>query len=40
VYRRLPDVLAAQGGTVEVQHTLRPLVVVMAGEEEFDPYKD
>ena len=40
VYRRLPDVLAAQEGTVEVLHTLRPLVVVMAGENEFDPYKD
>ena len=39
-YRRLPDVLAAQEGTVEVVHTLRPLVVVMAGENEFDPYKD
>ena len=40
VYRRLPDVLAAQGGTVEVLHTLRPLIVVMAGAKEFDPYKD
>ncbi len=40
VYRRLPDVLAAQGETVEVLHTLRPLVVVMAGANEFDPYKD
>ena len=40
VYRRLPDVLAAQGGTIEVLHTLRPLVVVMAGAQEFDPYKD
>jgi tRNA-splicing ligase RtcB len=40
VYRRLPSVLAAQEGTVEVLHTLRPLVVVMAGAEEFDPYKD
>ncbi len=39
-YRRLPDVLAAQGGTIEVLHTLRPLIVVMAGAEEFDPYKD
>jgi tRNA-splicing ligase RtcB len=39
-YRRLPDVLAAQGDTVRVLHTLRPLVVVMAGENEFDPYKD
>jgi tRNA-splicing ligase RtcB (3'-phosphate/5'-hydroxy nucleic acid ligase) len=40
VYRRLPDVLAAQGATIEVLHTLRPLVVVMAGANEFDPYKD
>ena len=39
-YRRLPDVLAAQEGTVEVLHTLRPLIVVMAGANEFDPYKD
>ena len=39
-YRRLPDVLAAQGETVRVLHTLRPLIVVMAGENEFDPYKD
>ena len=31
VYRRLPEVIAAQGSTVEVLHTLRPLVVVMAG---------
>jgi len=31
VYRRLPDVLEAQGATVEVLHTLRPLIVVMAG---------
>ena len=40
VYRRLPDVLAAQEGTIEVVHTLRPLIVVMAGANEFDPYKD
>jgi tRNA-splicing ligase RtcB len=40
VYRRLPDVLAAQGGTIEILHTLRPLIVVMAGAEEFDPYRD
>ena len=39
-YRRLPDVLAAQGDTVTVLHTLTPVVVVMAGENEFDPYKD
>ena len=40
VYRRLPDVLTAQKGTVEVLHTLKPLIVVMAGANEFDPYKD
>ncbi|RIH86285.1 RNA-splicing ligase RtcB [Calidithermus roseus] len=40
VYRRLPEVLEAQGQTVEVLHTLRPLIVVMAGANEFDPYKD
>jgi tRNA-splicing ligase RtcB len=40
VYRRLPDVLAAQKGTIEVLHTLRPLIVVMAGADMFDPYKD
>lgn len=40
VYRRLPDVLAAQAGTIDVLHVLRPLIVVMAGANEFDPYKD
>ncbi|MEO8276980.1 MAG: RtcB family protein [Thermoanaerobaculia bacterium] len=40
VYRRLPDVLAAQGSTIEITEVLTPLVVVMAGAEEFDPYKD
>ncbi len=35
VYRRLPDVLAAQGNTINVLQTLRPLIVVMAGE---NPY--
>ena len=39
-YRRLPDVLAAHAGTVAVRHTLRPFGVVMAGEGEFDPFKD
>ena len=39
-YRRLPEVLAAQEGTIELLHTLKPLVVVMAGADEFDPYKD
>jgi tRNA-splicing ligase RtcB len=40
LYRRLPDLLAAQGNTIPVVHTLRPLIVVMAGENEFDPYKN
>ena len=39
-YRRLPDVLSAQGDTVKVLHTLTPAIVVMAGENEYDPYKD
>lgn len=39
-YRRLPDVLAAQGGTIKVIETLTPLVVVMAGNDVRDPYKD
>ncbi|HZS62369.1 MAG TPA: hypothetical protein VFA43_24095 [Gemmatimonadaceae bacterium] len=40
MYRRLPDVLAAQGDPIEIVHTLQPLIVVMAGADEFDPYKD
>ncbi len=40
VYRRLPDVLAAQGGTVEILHTLRPLIVCMAPGNTFDPFRD
>jgi tRNA-splicing ligase RtcB len=40
VYRRLPTVLAAQQDTITVLHTLRPLIVAMAGADEFDPYKD
>jgi len=33
-------VLAEHAGTVRVLHTLRPFAVIMAGEKEFDPYKD
>ena len=40
VYRRLNRVLEAQGPTIEVVHVLHPLVVVMAGAGEIDPYKD
>lgn len=39
-YRRLEDVLEAQGDTIEIWHQLSPLIVVMAGANEFDPYKD
>ena len=39
-YRRLPEVLARHAGTVRVLHTLRPFAVAMAGEGEFDPFKD
>lgn len=39
-YRRLPEVLAHHAGTVKVLHTLRPFAVAMAGEGEFDPFKD
>ncbi|HEV2675855.1 MAG TPA: RtcB family protein [Aliidongia sp.] len=39
-YRRLPEVLAAHGGSVKVLHTLRPFAVAMAGSAEFDPWKD
>jgi tRNA-splicing ligase RtcB (3'-phosphate/5'-hydroxy nucleic acid ligase) len=40
VYRRLEDVLAQHQGTIEVQHVLRPRIVVMAGPHERDPYRD
>jgi tRNA-splicing ligase RtcB len=40
VYRRLTDVLSAQGDTITVLNVLKPLIVVMAGDDIFDPYKD
>jgi tRNA-splicing ligase RtcB len=40
VYRPLESVLTAHAGTVRILHRLRPKVVVMAGANEFDPYKD
>ena len=39
-YRRLPDVLAHHAGTVEIEQTLKPFAVVMAGADVFDPFKD
>jgi len=38
-YKRLADVIAAQGATIVVKHKLTPIGVAMAGNE-FDPYKD
>lgn len=40
VYKKLDEVLDAHKGTIEVIHTLTPLIVCMAGSNEFDPYKD
>jgi tRNA-splicing ligase RtcB len=39
-YKRLPEVLAAHVGTIEIETVLHPIGVAMAGESEFDPYKD
>lgn len=40
VYKKLPEVLEAHKGTIKIVHTLRPLIVCMAGSEQHDPYKD
>jgi len=39
-YKRLDQVLAAHGDTIEIVHRLTPLGVAMAGADTFDPYKD
>lgn len=39
-YKKLEEVLEEHAGTVEIIHTLVPIVVCMAGGDEFDPYKD
>lgn len=39
-YKRLTEVLAYHGDTIKILHTLRPIGVVMAGADVFDPYKD
>jgi len=39
-YKRLDDVLAAHDETIDIVHRLRPIGVAMAGDNEFDPYKD
>jgi tRNA-splicing ligase RtcB len=40
VYKNLPTVLQHHAGTIQVTTTLTPLIVCMAGSDEFDPYKD
>lgn len=39
-YKRLGQVLRWHANTIEVIHTLKPIGVAMAGEDEYDPYKD
>lgn len=39
-YKRLDEVLEYHKGTVRILHTLTPIGVAMAGENERDPYKD
>ena len=39
-YKNLEEVLSYQGETIKVLHRLRPIGVAMAGESEYDPYKD
>ena len=40
VYRPLMDVLGHHAGTIEVEDVLMPVIVVMAGADVEDPYKD
>jgi tRNA-splicing ligase RtcB len=39
-YKRLAEVLEYHQGMVQILHTLTPIGVAMAGEDEVDPYKD
>lgn len=39
-YKRLNEVLDAHRESISILHTLTPIGVAMAGEDEFDPYKD
>jgi tRNA-splicing ligase RtcB len=39
-YKRLDEVLKHHADSVRILHTLTPIGVAMAGEKEFDPYKD
>jgi len=39
-YKRLSEVLDHHKGTVEIEHTLRPIGVAMAGMDTYDPFRD
>ena len=39
-YKRIEEVLAYHAGSIQVLHSLEPLGVAMAGEDEHDPFKD
>ena len=39
-YKRLPEVLECHKQGIEILHTLTPIGVAMAGDQETDPYKD
>ena len=39
-YKRLPEVLAYHEDSIAVETSLKPFAVFMAGEGDFDPYKD
>jgi tRNA-splicing ligase RtcB (3'-phosphate/5'-hydroxy nucleic acid ligase) len=39
-YKRIVDVLKAHSDSIDILHTLTPIGVAMAGEKDFDPYKD
>ena len=39
-YKRLTEVLEEHKNTIRIVHILRPIGVAMAGEDEFDPYRD
>ncbi|MCK5580816.1 MAG: RtcB family protein [Candidatus Omnitrophica bacterium] len=39
-YKRLPEILENHTETIKILHTLTPIGVAMAGENEYDPFKD
>ena len=39
-YKRLPEVLEHHRNSIRILHTLTPLGIAMAGEDEYDPYRD